>query len=462
MSMWKSMLLDNKRVLSLVATLSLAVALGATLGASGCREKVLCDCTNGCDCGPGLTCITAASACAAPDATCASGQRFDESAGARGGFCVGEEPDLGGGAVDLAMSMSTDDMMSMPQPDLTVPCGYPGEACCTGQFAPCNDGLACVANKCMVNDVWLVGYYVDINTFKQVGVTVHYDGTSWTLGPEIRITTPTPTAVIPMGVWGLAPDSYRIVGDKGQVFLYLGGASPRWALCGTGFGCATPSTTNQLSTILGFSGSDYWIGGYNAMYQCNGSTCTAKTTGLPASWAVGNFSGSSSRDLWYAAIDKAFHYDGTQWTEHSGLEARAVWSPRPGEAWVGNTKLQHFDGTNWSQPYLVNGAAVTGNVFGMSGSASDDVWAVGYNGSNGAHPSFAIHWDGDHWSYVALPANTADLDSVWAASRNEVFAAGGSAVYKWNGSTWSAMTLPTIPNGIRWSAIAGSARQRPR
>jgi hypothetical protein len=54
--------------------------------------------------------------------------------------------------------------------------------------------------------------------------------------------------------------------------------------------------------------------------------------------------------------------------------------------------------------------------YGVWGSASDDVWAVGYAGT-------ILHWDGTLCSMVPS-TTTAPLDAVWGSGPRSAFAVG--------------------------------------
>jgi hypothetical protein len=332
-------------------------------------------------------------------------------------------------------------------------CGYPGEACCTGPFAACIDGASCSGDVCVVSELWVVGSFINSNTFKPDGVSLHYDGDAWTAGPAIGEDS------LPWGLWGSSTGSYRAVMDDGTIRLL---STDRWLVCGS-FGCSDPPTNNRLYDIFGFSGSDFWVAAQEGMYQCDGTECTPRADGLPASWGQGNLTGTSSSDLWYASLDRALHFDGSAWTIHSDIQARAIWARADDDVWAGDRFLQHFDGETWSQNYTIGGGQAPGIITSISGTASDDVWAVGYEGSTSPHVAFSAHFDGTSWSLVPMPETARDLEAVWAASRNEVFAVGDRAtIFTWDGEAWSQMDTPSgLPEGLRWRAIAGRARPRP-
>jgi hypothetical protein len=434
--------------------------------AAGCRDAVTCDCNAGCSCGPSLTCITAVGACAASDPSCVTGQRYDESAGQLANFCVGDGPDLAGTQQD--MSASTDDgMMSVndlsgdmtgaPPPDMTVKCGYAEEACCMAPFVACTTGLACVANKCKVNDVWIVGTYLNIPTsFDRFGESVHWNGTALENGPNF-----TQVDSLPYALWGDAPGSYKAAGDDGFMWTLSGGVGGQWRFCDGSLGCNRPAGTQQYGAMFGFNMSDFWMGGSQAMFQCGGGNCTAKTTGLPASWGCGQLFGFSSNDLWAAGYSQAMHYVNNTWTTYS-IGARGIWGATSNDVWAAGDNLWHWNGSVWSQPQVL---PVAGTIYQMAGTAADDIWGLGYNNNGGANNPISIHYDGMSWTSKPFPvASGAQMQKIWAGSKNEAWAVSYNGhIFRWNGTDWILMANPSglASTSISWVAVWGSAKPRP-
>lgn len=351
-------------------------------------------------------------------------------------------------------------------------CGFPGEACCTGPFAACNDGLKCVANECKLSDVRLVG---TSGLFTTYGVSLFYDGTSWTKGPDINLATSSADTSNPYasGMWSPAANEYTLVTTAGFVMPYLSGSSPRWRTCSSSDApCPHPSTTVGLWNIIGFSASDYWLAGENVFYKCDGATCTNTVTGLTGTWATGVFAGTSSTDLWYGLYDRVFHYNGTTWTITTGIAAAGIWAAGPNDVWAAgnNGSLKHFDGTTWSPSYTIavpDAGTYQSALTALSGTAPNDVWVAGYDNPNGNIPVTA-HWDGSKWTYFPLPAGvTGQFDYLWAGAHDEVYLTSPfSGVFKWNGATWKAETLPTYDAGggvvgePQNAIVVGSAKLR--
>lgn len=90
---------------------------------------------------------------------------------------------------------------------------------------------------------------------------------------------------------------------------------------------------------------------------------------------------------------------------------------------------------------------VPGALYGVFGSSSSDVWAVGEAGA-------ILHWTGSAWSAVAAPAQ-ALLHGVWGAAPNDVWAVGdGGTTLHYTGSAFRAVASGTL-SGLR--AISGTA-----
>lgn len=361
-------------------------------------------------------------------------------------------------------------------------CGYPGEACCVAPSLPCRSGTSCSTGtkKCLVNDVWAVGQYTVFNGgISDRTVTAHYDGVSWTLGPAV------PTDWNPANIYQTGPSTVRVVSrannDRGGKMFYL--FSPtEFRECAFGGACPTPLLSGgKLVDFYDITNVDneFWLGGVNQIYRCatGAQGCVSTTTGITGTWAFGNFAGTTATDLWYSAINRAFHYNGTTWTVHPNLQAYSIYQVRKDDTWVGTRTLQHWNGTAWSAEMTVDGTQLPGNVYAIGGSASNDLWAVGNSGNDA---SFAAHWNGTAWTKVALPATAKWIESLYAPSKTEAFVVGmerhptdatmdKQGIFHWDGATWKlvASPAPTLGAGesflsnLRWTSVHGLARPRP-
>src|SRR5205823_14996245 len=90
----------------------------------------------------------------------------------------------------------------------------------------------------------------------------------------------------------------------------------------------------------------------------------------------------------------------------------------------------HWNGSSWT-PVPSPGP---GYQVGMAASASNTVWAVGYQESGNQSTTLIKHWDGSSWSVVPSPntgASYNDLEGVAALAAYNIWAVGRS----YNGTT---------------------------
>ena len=75
----------------------------------------------------------------------------------------------------------------------------------------------------------------------------------------------------------------------------------------------------------------------------------------------------------------------------------------------------------------------------VAAAASNDVWAVGYQGVGLAINTLIEHWDGTSWSIVSSPAFTGvgPIYGISADASNDVWAVGGNKSLHFDGTSWS-------------------------
>ncbi len=113
---------------------------------------------------------------------------------------------------------------------------------------------------------------------------------------------------------------------------------------------------------------------------------------------------------------------------------------------------ENFNGTSWSVVAAPTPSGSTVAEFtGVSGVASNNVWAVGYsfsvvNGQNVSTP-LVEHFNGTSWSIQTTPATAGKLNGVAAVSATDVWAVGGTGsadlIENFNGTTWSVVQAPS-------------------
>ncbi|MFB4316375.1 hypothetical protein [Actinomadura sp. 21ATH] len=142
------------------------------------------------------------------------------------------------------------------------------------------------------------------------------------------------------------------------------------------------------------------------------------------------------------------HWNGASWQDHAPEETGYVLTDValfPGAAWAvghglpwnvpGPVALHHSEGS-WRLVPLP--PVPKGRLLAVSGTAPDDVWAVGA-ADRGA---LIMHYDGRAWTRVAAPSTRFPLTDVVALSPSDAWAVGRDRVLHWNGRKWSRTRTP--------------------
>jgi len=195
------------------------------------------------------------------------------------------------------------------------------------------------------NDVWAVGWYQSGPTGQEGGaLTMHWDGTSWTVVPN-------PSRWTLYGVTAISSNDVWAVGE--QSILHWNGTN--WSTVSF-----PPPPGDSYQILKGIS-----------------------TTSANDIWAVGYSQWSYFYGYRYAPL--TYHWDGTRWNliPNAGNIDEYLFSVTaiaPNDAWaVGdNGQTQHWNGAIWSRvaaPY----PGLGGRFNGVSAVSASDVWAVGYS-----------------------------------------------------------------------------------
>lgn len=211
--------------------------------------------------------------------------------------------------------------------------------------------------------------------------------------------------------------------------------------------------------------------------------------------------GTSADDVWVVGSRRElaggptiYRYDGSAWTQldsgHTSLDLWWVFGFEGGDVFFGGsggTILRYRGGTfeRMTTPRM------SGTIFGIWGTAPDDVWAVGTAVAAGA---IVWHFDGTSWAEVPQPAGVPSsvfkvagrsADDVWMSAASGValhkdanaltlantgasgplfsIATTSSAIYAVGGnpgqgeiveSTGGAWTPVTLANPARWRGVA--------
>jgi hypothetical protein len=247
-------------------------------------------------------------------------------------------------------------------------------------------------------------------------------------------------------------------------------------------------TNNGLLAVAASSPSDIWAVGQTAIHF-DGTQWTAFATPMIHGDNTSYLDGVvdfSPTDAWAAGIvgigtaapgQVIEHWNGAAWNVVTGPTFAAGDQPEifgmtavsPNDIWAVGTLLtanqalealfEHWDGTAWT--------AYTGFFYGffraVSADASNDIWAVGYNGN----VTFSEHFDGTGWTLVRTPdvgTGPNSLGGVVALAPDNVWAVGFSTastqpppgeydvptetlIEHYDGTSWSVVTSPNVgPN----------------
>ncbi len=300
-------------------------------------------------------------------------------------------------------------------------------------------------------DLWAVGYYDPTPGAQSQSLTLHWDGTNWSVVPS-----PNPGAFTRLyGVTALAPDNVWAVGTS-----YDGGP--------------------QQTTVI-----EHWTGSSWTVVPSPNTTTYANilkaVTSLAPNdlWAVGlATAGTTSQTL-------TVHWDGTAW--------RIIPSPNPGayanqlqdisasgpadvwavgmlsassNAYTNQGLILHWTGSSWSVVPRADPGQGGDALNGVAAHTRTDVWAVGdYLGR-----ASSAHWDGTAWTLVPVPTafGSTNLADVVALGANDAWAVGlqttsvsriQTFIVHWAGSQWTPVDSPN--GGTQWDQWLGLAARSP-
>lgn len=313
------------------------------------------------------------------------------------------------------------------------------------------------------NDVWAVGS--DGNN----ALSLHWDGSRWSSLPTpsrgFSATLRSVSAAPGGDVWA--------VGDSAADSITLRWNGTAW----TEVEAPDPGFSFlDLNGVTTLSATNAWAVGF---YDVAGSWRTLTMHWDGASWSLvdsqspdpqlnllAGVTAVSADDVWtvgwtFSGGTLALHRTGSDWTravtanEGTGDNVlNAISARTPQDIWaVGHAEdhslTMHFDGTAWTvvpSPNRQYGIRLEDVV----AIAADDVWAVGWTGSNNFDDeNIALHWDGASWTIVPTPQpgeGTDRLFAIDAAGPNDVWATGfyenefdqyRSSIFHWNGTSWS-------------------------
>ena len=223
---------------------------------------------------------------------------------------------------------------------------------------------------------------------------------------------PLPQAYSLRAAWALANDDMWAVGEKGAIV--------RWN--GSSLANVDSPTGGDLSTVWGADAKHVWAGGATLLTF---DGVAWHEVPAPAPHGADYITGSAVDDVWVWTERQGIHrWDGTRWTQPGDTSDRPpatadffqggamLWAAGGGRAWTGGCTgeltnnatpwLYFWDGAHWTR----TNPDVSGCIFGIAGTAPDDVWAASINltqcGTGHCGVSYAtLHWDGVRWSQAS-------------------------------------------------------------
>jgi hypothetical protein len=311
------------------------------------------------------------------------------------------------------------------------------------------NGVTAVA----ANDVWAVGYIdYDPNHFDFDTLILHWDGTQWT-----RVSSPTPTSSSE-----LVEVAARSANDIWAVGRYSDASRTliqHWD--GTSWR-SFPSPSNEenynfLNGVAAAPGGNMMAVGTYTDYNFSstlamrypGAGCLSPTpTTMPTSTPV-----PSCGPAWRVAPNPG---DG-EMMDISIISANDIWavgyhSAETSTGGAERTYTMHWDGANWSVISSPNASTYDNRLNAVAAISPNDVWAVGSYKTSSAdqtRPLF-MHWDGATWS-AAESTIWGQMHDVVALSSNDVWAVGfdydiynAASIYRWNGTSWNRHLIANI------------------
>jgi hypothetical protein len=312
----------------------------------------------------------------------------------------------------------------------------------------------------------------------------HWDGTAWTMGPAIALTTP--------NLVGAGPGNLWIWGEKAPLQLVNG----TWQTVSPA--PAVPS----FSPILPLGAGSAWDieDGMNAISVWNGSSWSA---GTPPP-QKGAYFGRKASDVWVAPSYDAEHWNGTAWsnvmtpgdTPPNAIDgSTSTWAVGPagsilklnGSAFVAQntpvtTPATYLAAHAYADNDVVlvgaevfahwNGTALTVQVGpaqtewnAVDGASSSDYFVVGVQhmpdmtGTGTIDSGAAAHVVGGQATTLALPTSPAApvLNAVYVASPTNVYAAGfeGTIVH-YDGQAWTYVSgWAPMNTRVKFDSILG-------
>jgi hypothetical protein len=163
--------------------------------------------------------------------------------------------------------------------------------------------------------------------------------------------------------------------------------------------------------------------------------------------------GSGPDDVWAAGplLAQFLHWNGAKWElVTSGMEAYGLWGTASDDVYAVGYGIVHWNGEAWGPPMPMPDLGEN-QLLDVWGSASDQLYAVGTGGN-------ILEGDGVDWTSMTS-GTTEVLWGVAGAGSDDIFAVGDAGtILHGDGDTWSPMSSGTTVS-LRdvWASPAGGA-----
>ncbi len=273
------------------------------------------------------------------------------------------------------------------------------------------------------------------------GSIVHYDGVKWeqVFESDVRF----------VDVWGSADDNIFFTSEDGV--LHYDGKQWEW-MHGTVASARIWGNSDDDVFAIGFSNGARVVQHYDGVEWQVVPLDVRITDEIVALWGDGEdlFMGGWRTDDVNVISGLVYRYYGESLREHlfpiySSLTD--VWGSDSSnifavsgttQDWGGSRTIIRYDGNDWSE--MVHSYDVV--LEGVWGTAADNVYTVGHNGSD--EVGVILHYDGDSWRSVDLPESVKSLVGIWGSGADDIFVVGsGGTVIHFDGQLWSHMEVPT-------------------
>lgn len=221
--------------------------------------------------------------------------------------------------------------------------------------------------------------------------------------------------------------------------------------------------------VIGRDASDIWVAGgtpdRGTLLHYDGSDWTPES--LPADTPLLNWvmpfpdgqvavAGNGGTVLWRAAGATDWTVQQTPTTE----DLWGIWGSAPDDVWAvggrgraeGQATVLRFDGTSWTAATLPELERPGVNAwFKVWGTGADNVYIVGQRGG-------CLRWDGTTLTEFGV-GTSEDLISLWGTGPDDILLVGGrgnGVLAHWNGESWHSESISPAPgvNGV-WMPAPG-------